>query len=367
MKTIKLGFRAKGPMLACGADTKGAFAVAVGDKAYLEDGFGDLSDIDNLTRYEKAIRLRLKSLKVRPKVVVCDLHTGYFSTAFAKKLSVSAGVKLVQVQHHQAHVAGVYAENQLKSDCIGVSFDGTGLGSDGRIWGGEFFLGRPGNFKRVAHLEYTALPGGDQAVREPWRMAVSYLYKTYGSSMMKKVPDREKALFIKTMIDRKINSPLASSVGRLFDAVGSLVLGKSEASEEAELAMGLEKIASKDNEDFYGIDLNKRRGMIVVGTDNMVRKIMQDITKGVDKSKVAARFHNTLVQMIVGVVSRISKHGLNNVLLSGGVFQNKYLTTRLKRTLEDLGYNIFFNQKTSTTDAGIPLGQVETAYYLMRA
>ena len=229
MKVIKLPFKVKKPILACGADLKGAFALARGDEAFLTDGFGDLGGLDNLTKYEKSVKESIKRLKIRPEVIACDLHPDYFSTRFAERYALSAPRSaLVKVQHHEAHIASAIVDNAIKGDVIGVAFDGTGYGPDGNIWGGEFFTGGLKRFDRAARLGYIPMPGAETAIREPWRMAFGYLYSAFGDDLPPLVKrwDKKRRAFLKAMIDKDINSPLTSSAGRLFDAVGSLVLGK---------------------------------------------------------------------------------------------------------------------------------------------
>jgi len=355
-------------MLACGADMKGAFAFAQGVSVYLEDGFGDLADVGNLERYEKAVIALSKYLEILPKVVVCDLHPGYFSTRFAEAFHEKIpGVKLCKVQHHEAHIASAIAENFVKGDVIGVAFDGTGFGSDGKIWGGEFFTGSPKEFTRAGHLEYVAIPGGDAAVREPWRMALSYLYRAFGDKAVQlKIISRrghkKNWPVMKKMIDEGINSPLTSSAGRLFDGVASLILNKDTAGYEAELPIMLEKLVPQGYEEHYDFDLKNEEGVLVVRLGRIIESITRDISTGVDKRLLAGKFHNTVAEIVIRMVAAIGKKsGLKKVVLSGGVFQNKYLTTKAKLMLEKSGYKVYTHFGISTTDAGIPLGQIAIA------
>ena len=363
MKTIKLPFKLKWPMLACGADMKGSFALAMGETAYLEDGFGDLADPDNLSRYKDAVTALENKLKLRPKLIICDLHPGYFSTRFAENAQrTTRNSRLYKVQHHEAHVASAMTDNSIKASVIGVAFDGTGFGTDGKIWGGEFFVGSPKSFKRAAHLEYLPMPGADAAIREPWRMAVSYLYRAFGDAFTARVKDADKALFIKTMIDKGINSPLASSAGRLFDAAASLILGREKAAFEAELPMELEKMAPKGYEERYDFDLKDERGVSVLHAVKTVKGIVRDLSAGIDRRLVSGRFHNTVAEMITRTASRLKKRcGIDRVVLSGGVFQNRYLTAKVTSTLRADGFKVYIHSRVSTTDAGIPLGQIAIA------
>ena len=254
VRRITLPFRAERAVLACGADLKGAFAFAKDEKAFLIYGFDDLSDPSNFARYEEAVKAYRKKLGIKPEIIVCDLHPNYFSTHFAENLhsftpsrsrahlSVPCHYQLCKVQHHEAHIASAIVDNDIKGTVIGIAFDGTGYGYDGNIWGGEFFTGDLKGFKRAAHLEYIPMPGGEKAIREPWRMAAGYLYRAFGKDFLKSgsraylnMPYRnmDSLKVLVKMIDGRINSPLTSSAGRLFDAVWSLVLSKGRVSKEA--------------------------------------------------------------------------------------------------------------------------------------
>jgi hydrogenase maturation protein HypF len=372
MKEIELPFAMRRPILACGADSKGAFALAHGKEAFLADGFGDLSEADNLERYGRAIKALCRKMRITPKLIACDMHPGYFSTRFAgqyerRTTNDEQRTTVFKVQHHEAHVASAMADNGISGDVIGVAFDGTGFGSDGNIWGGEFFTGLPGRFKRVAHLEYMPMPGGEMAVREPGRMAASYLYRAFGENFLSlKVDftrrlDRKKWIVWRKMIDRNINSPLTSSVGRLFDAVASLVLCKEKAAFEAELPMELERmIAPCDGS--YRFDIKKERSALAIDTRRMVRGVAEDLARGEEKGAISAKFHNTVAEMILKINLGLKKaSGIRKVVLSGGVFQNAYLAKRARLLLEGDGFKVYPNSKVPANDGGIPLGQLAIA------
>lgn len=350
VRRIKLPFSVRKPILACGADLKGAFALAKGNEAFLYEGFGDLSDLGNFERYEAAIKKALKTTGIKPAIVAHDMHPGYFSTRFAREFAKGARrAAQYAVQHHEAHIASCMIDNDIKGSVIGVAFDGTGYGTDGNIWGGEFFVGGLNGFKRAAHLEYVAMPGADAAVREPWRMVESYMYIAIGKC---------KDPVIKKMIERKINSPLTSSAGRLFDAAASLILGRKKSNFEAELPIALERIAATDCEDRYEDAIKPWT------CDIMIKNVIADIRKGVDGAVISARFHNTVAAMIArtaGLLGR--KHGIKKIVLSGGVFQNKYLTGKVIKYMERSGFNVYGHKKLSTTDSSIPAGQIAIARF----
>ena len=359
-RRIKLPFKIRKPILACGADLKGAFALAEMGEAILYEGFGDLGNLENFEEYESAVRSAIRQNGIRPAVIICDMHPDYYSTRFAESFAQSPGgkrpkiknVRLRRIQHHEAHIASAIIDGRITGDVIGIAFDGMGYGADGNIWGGEFFVGGLKGFKRTAHLDYIPMPGGDAAVREPWRMAESYIY-----SATKKCGDP----IIKKMIDQKVNSPLTSSAGRLFDAVGSMVLGKRTARFEAELPIELEKLAAADSDDTYDFVINNRNS-IILSCAPIIRGIACDIKKGVSKADVSAKFHNTVARMISDTVEIIGKKtGLKKAVFSGGVFQNQYLTGRASEALKRKGFLVFTHSSVNTNDAGIPIGQIAIA------
>jgi len=374
---IKLPFRVKKAILATGADIKGAFALAKGDEALLVDGFGDLGDLDNLTEYERAIKRYGKRLSIMPEVAACDLHPDYFSTKFAESYQLSAiSRQLYKAQHHEAHIASAIVDNSITGNVIGIAFDGTGFGFDGNVWGGEFFVGSLKRFKRAAHFEYMPMPGGEAAVKEPWRMAASYLYHIFGKDFLKlkidfikKFKKKCQAPFstIKIMIDRDINSPFTSSVGRLFDAVGSIVLCKRFALKEAELPIELEKIAASDCGGSYDFDIKSRDGESVVDASRMIKGIVKDISGGTDKTVIAAKFHNAMADIIVQTALKLRKRfDIKRIVSSGGVFQNRILTARTRELLEKNNFKVYSHLNVPTNDSGIPIGQIAIANARLR-
>jgi len=371
MRRIELNFKLKKPILACGADMKGAFALGSGAQVFLYEGFGDLSDPDNLARYRKAIIGALKTTRIKPAIIACDIHPGYFSTSYAKDLW---NKPIFLVQHHEAHIASAIIDNEAKGDCVGIAFDGTGYGLDGNIWGGEFFIGSVKGFKRAAHLEYVPMPGGDAAIRQPWRMAVSYLYtarhseaakrpknlkaRSFGSSLRDSPQDDRKisrAAFIIDMIEKKINSPLTSSAGRLFDAAASLVLRKDTADFEAELPIALEKIVDRNCDESYTAALPS-------DSAGIIKRVAADVDRKVDSGIISARFHNTVSGMIAQTAKRLCKqYRAKKIVLSGGVFQNKFLSEKTVDMLNGGGFSVYTHKNISTTDSGIPVGQIAIA------
>lgn len=370
MKLIKLPFTVKKPILACGADLKGSFGLAHGDEAFLFEGFGDLGGLDNFTRYGKSVKDNVRRLKIKPEIIACDLHSGYFSTKFAESFQLSVfGRQLCKIQHHEAHVASAMVDNTIRGDVIGVAFDGTGYGSDGKIWGGEFFVGGLRKISRVAHLEYISMPGGEKAIIEPWRMAASYLYHAFGNNLPPLVKrwNKKEIVILKAMIDKNINSPLTSSAGRLFDAVGSLVLRKDSVSKEAELPIEMERLAIELCRDKYDFDIGTGNGQLSISCKKIVRGVVKDIVKKVDTSTISSKFHNTVAEIILQVSLKLrKKFDISRVILSGGVFQNNYLRTRAVEILKANGMKVYTHSGISTNDSGIPIGQIAIANMRLR-
>jgi len=356
MREVKLPFKVRKEVLACGADLKGGFCFARGDRAYLSNGFGDLSQADNFEKYQKEIKRAQRAYKLSPKIIACDLHPGYFSTRFAQDCAIrNTQYAIRSIQHHHAHIASCMVDNGIKGKVIGVSFDGTGFGTDGNIWGGEILLAGYKKFDRLFHLDYVPMPGGEIAIKEPWRMSLSYLYKTYkdnfkniGIPFLEKI-DKQKCNVITHMIKNGINSPPTSSMGRLFDGVSSLIGIKDVARFEAEAAIELEKRADAECSKSY-------KGITI---EEIIRGIVGDLKKKEKTSIISAKFHNTIAQLVKKVALRVKvREGAEKIVFSGGVFQNKYLVTRLNELFKDTGHEIYFHNNHSTTDSSIALGQV---------
>lgn len=354
MRRMELAFDVKIPALACGADMKGAFALAKGRTAYLFDGFGDLGNPENFASYRREVRRAVKLVKIKPQVIACDLHPDYFSTRFAEEfLRTTKRAHLMKIQHHEAHIAAGMADNRLNGSVTGVAFDGTGFGPDGSVWGGEFFVGNPRKFIRVGHIEYAAMPGGEAAVIHPWRMAQSYIYKALGRCEKK---------FIARMIDQNINSPRTSSAGRLFDGIGSIILGIDRVCREAEIPQALERAADVSCDDRYGCRVSEKRGVYEIGISDMVRGVCRDRKCGLSMSTMSSKFHNALARATADTALKIAgRYGTRRVVLSGGVFLNGYLLRKTSAYLEGMGLEPYPHRQLSPGDPCIPVGQLAIA------
>jgi len=357
---IRTAFRTEG-IVAFGAELTNCFCVGKGRKAFISQHIGDLQGLETSLFYDQTLAQFMQLFRIKPSLLAVDLHPEYIST---KRGESFCGLPLIRVQHHHAHIASCMAEHQLDETVIGIALDGTGYGTDGHSWGSEFMLCDLIDFERLAHFEYVPLPGGDSAAEEPWRMAISYLYKVFGADFVNlrlpflKQLDGEKIQLLLQMIDRKINCPLTSGAGRLFDCVASLLNLVQVATFQAEGPMRLESIVKKNCSESYSFSFQKG----IISFDNMIREIVEDIVEGKDSSIVSAKFHNTIILAIFGFATdRRLKNGINKVVLSGGVFQNKYLLEGTTEILQKNNFAIYSHAAVPTNDGGIALGQLAVA------
>ena len=368
-KKIKLQFQIKKSILALGSQTKNTVCFAEGNFAYLSPLHPDLSAPGDFFSFEKTVKYFFKK---RPQIIAYDLHPEYQSTKYALNLKPNA-YQLIPIQHHHAHIASGMLENGLmKQKVIGVAFDGTGLGDDHSLWGAELLVCDYKDFKRAAHLKEIPLLGAEKAILEPGRLAFAWLYSICKDKFFNldldlvKKTDRKKRRVFKNMYLSAFNSPLASSMGRLFDAVGSLVLGKVKVSEEAELAMALEKLATR-----YTLQAIRYKFKIIKDKDGyildpllMFKEIMGDLKDKEPKEKIAYRFHLTVAEMIRKMCLALRKENkINKVVLSGGVFQNNLLLRLTLDLLYKEVFQVFTHKKISCNDSGISLGQVAVANF----
>ena len=344
-------------ILALGADIKNRALLAKGDDFYYGTDTGDLGDASNYESFRRGILHLLREVKTTPDIIAYDLHPGYFSTRFAKEYSASLpSLDIKAVQHHHAHIASVMQEYGLKGPVIGVSFDGTGFGTDANMWGGEFLIVDKSGFERAAHLRYWKMPGGDKVVSEPWRMVLSVLGRE-GSRFLKNVPEKDKELVL-GMISRELNTPLTSSAGRLFDAAAAFLGVCEYASYEAEGPIKLEAMCQEGVKDAYKFAIKKRDGIYEIDTGSIFLGMADDIKQKKKKEVIAARFHNSMVEIIIKTVKKLAKlKGINDIALSGGVFQNMYLREKVINKLSRTELNVFINNASPVTDLNIALGQ----------
>ena len=363
-------------ILAVGAHLKNSVALAVGENVFVSQHIGDLETEPAHRAFRQVAADLPKLYDAQPEMIAADLHPDYLSTQFADELSGRAGSPLpaagahgvtrptkIGVQHHVAHVLSCIAENEIPLPALGVAWDGTGYGTDGSIWGGEFFLVTDEKAERVAHLRPFRLPGGDKAVKEPRRAALGLLYELYGESVFEMdhlAPLREmptvEMITLKGMLQRRFNSPLTSSVGRLFDVVASLAGLRQQMRFEGQAAMELEfAIGDFAADARYDLPLVTRLSSIVLDWSRMIPAILADVRSGVSVAEISAKFHNALAEAVVAIARKI---GQPRVALSGGCFQNRYLTERTVTRLRAEKLQPYWHQRVPPNDGGIALGQI---------
>jgi len=354
---------AEGPdVLAVGADLKNTFTVTKGRYAIPSQHIGDMENIETLDFFEETLENLRKVYRVEPVAVGHDMHPDYFSTRWAME---QKDMRTVPVQHHHAHCASVMAEHCLDGDVIGVVMDGTGYGTDGNMWGGEFLVCNTVSFRRAGHFRYMPLAGGESAIRHPWKTAVSFIREAVGSDapeyiartgIVERCGEKEVSAVL-SLCDRREFTVLSSGAGRLFDAISSIAGICDENTFEGEAPMKLESAIRYGIEDDYPVDIVMKDPLEVDFSYTLI-SVIHDLERGVDRAEISARFHNTITAIIVRVVQRLrDMHSLSRVVLSGGTFQNRYLLGRTMLLLERAGVEVFVNTRVPPNDAGVSLGQ----------
>ncbi len=359
------------PLLAVGGHLKSVFTLARGRFAYQSQHLGDLEDIRGLDFFREALAHMMHTFDIKPEAVVHDLHPGYLSTLWAKEWAAERGLPLIAAQHHHAHIAGCMTEHAL-DEAIGLALDGTGYGTDGSIWGGEVLIARLGGFKRFAHLEPIPLPGGDAAVKEPWRVAYSAL-RAAGMEPEQAArlagAEPEQTRIVERMIDRRLNAPMSTSLGRLFDAVAAVVLGRRVVDYEAQAAMELEGCAvdekDKAGSEEYALELfegGEPGSSNVLRTDRLWKALLRDLRCGESPRRIAARFHaGVATGLIHAAASARIETGINRVVLSGGCMHNRRLARLLRAGLEEKDFQVFQHRRVIPGDGGLSYGQAAIA------
>ncbi|AIS51341.1 [NiFe] hydrogenase maturation protein HypF [Thermoanaerobacter kivui] len=344
-------------VLAVGGFYKNTFCFTKGHYAFISHHIGDLDNEKTFEYYKEEIEKYKRLFKVTPEVVAHDMHKGYLSTQYA----LLCGLPLVEVQHHHAHIASCMAEYNITDKVIGIAYDGTGYGTDGNIWGAEFFICDLKDFIRVGHLEYKPLPGGELAIKKIYRTALGFISEDIGSygDFLERFDQKEVEIILK-QIKRKINTPYVSSMGRFFDAASSLLGLRDEVLFEGQGAMELESLIV-DTDSFYEFEISHKDGYII-NTDIILQQLYNDYKKRVDKRIIAAKFHNSIVEFTHYLALELRKEfGINKVVLSGGSFQNRYLLKKLLSKLSDSGFEAYSNSRVPCNDGGISLGQAVIA------
>jgi hydrogenase maturation protein HypF len=384
---VKLPFEL-GQILACGAELKNTFCVTRDEYAFLSQHIGDMENLETLDHFETTVELYKRLFRIDPEVIAYDMHPEYLATKYAKS-HISDLQSSVAVQHHHAHIASCLADNGWSPDdgpVIGVAWDGTGYGTDGRIWGGEFLAADYQSFRRVAHLEYLPMPGGEAAIRNPYRLAIGYLYALTGQLPAEVCfppfsfeTSEEELHIIQRQIDRGVNCPQTSAGGRLFDAVSALLGIREQVSYEAQAAIELEMASrvqdpkSRIQATGYPFDIEEDRdgndgegtgSAVVIRLRRLFEALIADRQGGAPVGEIAYRFHVTVAEMMGATCEQIAHEtGLRTVALSGGCFQNRLLLALVVPRLYDLGLRVLLHRHVPCNDGGISLGQAVIAHF----
>jgi hydrogenase maturation protein HypF len=362
---LRLPFMLDRHVLAVGPEQKNTFCLAREDRAFVSQHIGDMENAETLEAYERTIALYEGMFSVRPELVAYDLHPEYLSTKFALRL----GLPAIGVQHHHAHIASVTAEHGVSDPVIGLAYDGTGYGADGTIWGGEVLLADWAGFTRVAHLRPVPMPGGAAAIRRPARMALGLLLGVErgllghpGLRCLQETLAPEELTTIPAMVDRGLNSPLTSSMGRLFDAVAAIAGVRADAAYEGQAAIELEALADRTETGAYAFGL-VGEDPTVIDPEPMLRSLLDDLAAGATAPTVSARFHNGVVAASVEVARRAcARAGVSHVACAGGVFMNRLVLGGVVKGLDDAGLTPLTHRELPATDGGISFGQIAVAW-----
>jgi hydrogenase maturation protein HypF len=350
-------------LLGCGAELKNTFCLAKGRRAWVGHHIGDLQNFETLTSFRQGVEHFERLFAVDPQVYAHDLHPDYLSTRYAQETD---GGELVGVQHHHAHLAACLAEHGESGSALGAIYDGTGYGSDGSVWGGELLHGSLAEFERVGHLRPLPMPGGEAAIREPWRMACAWL-----TEALQEEPERPAALAgavdaaawsdVHRLARAGLASPLTSSMGRLFDAVAALCGIRPRVNYEGQAAVELEAAAAADERGTYPLDhLGTPQGLLLDARETVLA-VAGEMARGVEVALIAARFHNAVARATATACAKLAGASTETVVLSGGVFQNRLLLERTAALLEAGGLRVLVPERLPPNDGGISYGQVAVA------
>jgi hydrogenase maturation protein HypF len=372
---IHLPYQSK-QILACGAELKNTFCLTRDDHAFVSQHIGDMENEETLEHFEHTVELYKRLFRIEPEIITCDLHPEYLPSKYASRIAAKTGLPLVPVQHHHAHIVSCMAENGVETPVIGVAFDGVGYGTDGAIWGGEFLFADRSGFRRAGQFEYVPMPGGAAAIKKPYRMALGYLYSLLGTDFpldglpLAKLNPRETAI-IRQQIQKRINCPLTSSAGRLFDVVAALAGLSHEVSYEAEAAVALEMQAPdrfiKTRIKTYHYSFEEQNGVTIVKLGDLFSGIVAEVRNKAPVSAISLKLHQTVAQITVEMCRKISRQaGIKQVALSGGVFQNRLLLKLTSDGLKQAGFQVFTHHLVPCNDGGLSLGQAVIANFVKR-
>jgi hydrogenase maturation protein HypF len=364
---VRLPFDVK-PTLAVGGELKNTFCLTRDRYAFLSHHIGDVENAEVYQSFEQGVEHLSRLFRITPEIMAHDLHPNYFTTAYAHRSTL--GARRVEVQHHHAHIAACMADNGLDNRrVIGLAFDGTGYGTDGTIWGGETLIADYAGFERFAHLEYLPLPGGDTAIRKPWRIAAGYA-ATLGLDIaglpFLREADLQELTIVRQQVEKNLNAPLTSSMGRLFDAVAALAGVRTEVTYEAQAAIELETL-SKDHlleAKPYPFTMEEIGSGMLIRLKDLLSAVIEDVREQKSAGWIGARFHQTVTAIALQACQQArSRTGITEVALSGGVWQNQLLLNLVQEGLEQAGFTVYFHQQTPTNDGGLALGQAVIANF----
>jgi hydrogenase maturation protein HypF len=364
---VHLPFETK-PTLAVGGELKNTFCLTRDRYAFLSHHIGDMENAEVHQSFEQGVQHLSRLFRVEPELIAYDMHPNYFTTTYAERLPLAA--KKIAVQHHHAHIAACMADNGLDNrKVIGLSFDGTGYGTDGKIWGGEVLVADYSVFERLAHLEYLPLPGGDAATRKPWRIAAGYaaaLGLDIDDLPFLRQVDQQELTIVRQQVQKNLNAPLTSSMGRLFDAVAALAGVRTVVTYEAQAAIELETLSKAERSPVapYPFDIEETGSGMLIRLKELLSSVIDDTRRNKSPAEIGARFHQSVAEMSIQVCIKASeKTGLREVALSGGVWQNQLLLNLVRDGLEQGGFKVYFHQQTPTNDGGLALGQAVIANF----
>ena len=363
------------PLLAAGAELKNTFCLTNGRYAFLSHHIGDMENYETMQAFEDGVTHFERLFRVSPEALVYDLHPNYLATRYVLKRAREESLPAIGVQHHHAHIAACMAENGFDGNrpVIGVSFDGTGYGDDGAIWGGEFLVADYDGYQRPYHLEYVPLPGGDKAIKEPWRLALAWLQQAgidweadlppvqYSSHL--EYPVSQPLDVIRHQIETGLNSPATSSMGRLFDAISALAGVRQVVNYEAQAAIELEALIDPMESGAYPFNIEQDH----IDASPLIRAVVNDLHSGTNIPTIAARFHNGVAQMVLDTCIQIrDAYGHNQIALSGGVWQNMTLLDRTVALLQQQDFIVYLHRQVPANDGGLALGQIAIAAWRLR-
>jgi hydrogenase maturation protein HypF len=353
-------------VLGCGADLKNTFTLTRGAWAVPSQHIGDMENYETLRFFEETLANLKQLYRAEPAAIAHDLHPGYLSTTWAKEQGRENNTDLFAIQHHYAHIGSVMAEQGITGKVIGIAFDGTGYGSDGNLWGGEFLIADINGFDRAGQLKYLFLPGGEAAIREPWRTAVSLVREAegdeaYAQLLRTGIVERQGKPIVRQVLQIASSAelaPLASGAGRYFDAIAALVGLCDRNTFEGEAAMALESLVIEGIDEDYPVEYIDKNGYTTVDLAPMVRSVLSDLVAVRNKRIIATRFHNTITDIIVTMATRLNQRtGIGDVVLSGGTFQNRFVLDSATTLLRKKGLAVHVNSQMPPNDACISLGQ----------